>query len=77
MSELVVVGALALALIFVVHLCRLGTYYIEFDGKEYWVWQRQFMGYNKTRGFFSSEGKAQARVKELRANPPRVIKPAE
>ncbi len=73
MSELV--GALFLAAVggFAVHLCRLGTMFIEFDGQSYWVWQRGFLGYNRCRGLCNTEAQAIASIERLKRNPPRII----
>jgi hypothetical protein len=66
---------LAAFVAFVVHLLRLGTTYIEFDGRSYWVWQRAFLGYNNCRGYFDTEAQARACIEKLERNPPRTIRP--
>ena len=64
----------ALILLFALHVWRLGSYYVEFDGRMYLVWQRRFLGYNDLDGFFLTENAARARIEELKKNPPRIIK---
>lgn len=52
-----------------------GDYYIEFDGNRYFVWQKDFAGYNNLRGTRGTEEEARKLVSELKINPPKVIKP--
>lgn len=72
-----IVGFLFLSALglFVVHLFRLGTYYIRFDGSSYWVFQRAFMGYDNCMGLFSEERQALNCIEKLKRDPPRVINP--
>ncbi len=67
---IVLVGLLIL---FVYHLCTLGSIYIEFDGRQYWVWQRAFLGYNNCHGLYYTEEGAKECVENLKKNPPRNI----
>jgi hypothetical protein len=55
------------------HLLRIGSFYIEFDGSRYWIWQRGFLGYDHCRGCYYKEDEARAKIVRLKANPPRII----
>jgi hypothetical protein len=65
---------LAAVIILVIwHVSKLDTYYIEFTGTGYFVWQRKFGGYNDCKGLFKSEKEAKEFIEKLKSDPPRTI----
>lgn len=65
----VIVGAVAS----MVSLWRAGTFYIEFDGTDWWVWQRRFGGWDRCCGWFHSEAAALLTLEALKINPPKKV----
>lgn len=72
MLEILLTGVIALV---IWRICITGTYYIEYDGRgHYFVWQRDFAGFDGIKYTGSSEEGAHKAIAELKLNPPRIIR---
>lgn len=71
------IGLFVGIIMLIVHLCMLGTPYIEMrysvGRPRYYVWIRQFLGYNDLAGSFDTEQEAKKVVERIRNNPPKVL----